>query len=139
MSNAMPEAVKKRFTEYPRDMRERLKVLRDLIRASAKTLGSLSALEETLKWGEPSYIFPGGTTIRIDWKEKTPEHYYMFFHCQTRLVDTFKERFGDAFHYQGNRALAFHRDDPLPTDCLQTCIAAALEYHSRKHLPLLGL
>lgn len=34
----------------------------------------LGILEETLKWGEPAYIANGtigGTTIRIDWKEKT--------------------------------------------------------------------
>lgn len=139
MSTAMPDSVKKRFAEYPPEIRSKLHALRDLIRAGAESLGSLETLEETLKWGEPSYILPGGTTLRIDWKENTPESYYMFFHCQTRLVDSFKERYGEQFAYQGNRALVFHKGDTLPTESLRQCILAALQYHSRKHIPLLGL
>lgn len=139
MPEIMPEPVNNRFTSYPEDIRGGLLDLRDLIRAAADNLGQLDALEETLKWGEPSYILPGGTTLRIDWKAKTPDHYYMFFHCQTRLVDSFKERYGELFAYQGNRALVFHKSDVLPTESLHQCILAALQYQSRKHLPLLGL
>ena len=36
------------------------------------------------------------------------------------------------FHFVGNRALVFHNAEPVPTDALRICIAAALTYHSKR-------
>ena len=41
----------------------------------------LKELEETLKWGEPSYLVKKGSTIRMDWKSKAPNQYAMYFKC----------------------------------------------------------
>ena len=49
--------------------------------------------EETLKWGEPSYLVKNGSTIRIDWKSKTPDQYAMYFKCTSKLVPVFRSLF----------------------------------------------
>tara|TARA_Y100001956_G_scaffold22734_1_gene22379 strand:+ start:2165 stop:2566 length:402 start_codon:yes stop_codon:yes gene_type:complete len=116
---------------------QKLMLLRELIfqTASEHDLGSI---EESLKWGEPSYNVYGGSPIRIDWKAKTPDHYYLYFNCSTRLVDTFRELFGEQLNFQGNRAIILEVIQPLPRDAIKTCIRLALTYHKVKHLPLLG-
>lgn len=60
----------------------------------------INKLEETLKWGEPRFLNKNGSTLRIDWKEKTPNQYQMYFKCTSRLVETFKMVFGDLFEYE---------------------------------------
>ena len=96
-------------------------------------------LEETLKWGEPSYLTKGGGTIRMDWKKSKPDQYAMYFNCKTKLVYTFKELYKDEFKYEGNRAIVFHKNDKIPINELKHCILLSLTYHSRKHLPLLDV
>ena len=98
----------------------------------------ITDLEETLKWGEPSYLTKFGSTIRIDWKPSAPKHYAMYFHCQSKLVATFKEVYPHTFHYQGNRAIVLDIKAKLPEKELKHCITLALTYHKVKHLPLLG-
>lgn len=93
----------------------------------------LGALEETLRWGEPAYLTQSksGSTIRIDWKQKHPDLYAMYFHCKTTLVDSFREIHGDTFRYAGNRAILFAMEDEIPVKELKHCIALALTYHRR--------
>ena len=126
------------FENYPTHMRKKLMFLRQLVLDTASETEGLAAIEETIKWGEPSYIAKGGSTVRIGWKASNPSQYAMYFHCQTKLVDTFKEVYGDKFKYEGNRAIVFDKNDKIPVKELKHCIALALTYHSRKHLPLLG-
>ena len=59
------------FNNYPEKMRERLLFLRQLILETAAITEGVGQLEETLKWGEPSYLTPttkSGSTVRIAWK-----------------------------------------------------------------------
>ena len=126
------------FRRYPPSMRKKLMGLRKLVLEAASETDGVSEVEETLKWGEPSYLVRGGSTIRIDWKEKRPDQYAMYFQCQTRLVDTFRELYGDRLKFEGNRAIVFSEHDDVPGEILKHCIALSLTYHSRKHLPLLG-
>ncbi len=67
----------------------------------------VNALEETLKWGEPSYLTKGGITLRMDWKDRALDRYEMYFNCNTSLVDTFKEVYGDVFTFEGNRVIVW--------------------------------
>ena len=127
------------FTSYPTHIRPKLEFLRSLIIEEAKSVGTIAHLEETLKWGEPSYLTKKGSTIRIDFKEKTPGQYAMYFKCTSKLIPTFKEVFGDTFSYEKNRAIIFKLDEEIPRDELRTCIRLALTYHTKKHLPFLGL
>ncbi|OJE32381.1 hypothetical protein BAQ47_26865 [Bacillus tropicus] len=134
--NIMVEEV---FKQYPKHIQSRILVLRRLILDTAIETEGIDHVEETLKWGEPSYIAKKGSTIRIGWKQSSPDQYAMYFNCNTRLVDTFKEVYRDIFNYEGNRAIVFAVNDKIPLDELKQCIVLALTYHTRKHLPMLGL
>lgn len=127
--------VQEKFDSYPKSIKPSLLYLRELIFKTASQTPGVGDIEETLKWGEPSYITSqthSGSTVRVDWKKDTPEHYYMYFNCKTTLVDTFKEIYGTLFTYGGNRSLIFHKDDELPLNELSDCIAMALTYHLSK-------
>ena len=46
------------FNNYPENMRKKLMFLRELIFDTAAATEGVGKLEETLKWGEPSYLTP---------------------------------------------------------------------------------
>ena len=56
----------------------------------------------------------------------------MYFNCKTNLVETFRTLFPNDFKYEGNRALVFEANAPIPTDALRLCIAIAFTYHRTK-------
>lgn len=126
------------FDAYPAPVRTKLLRLRRLIFETAAAHGVADTLQESLKWGEPSYLAKGGSAVRIDYKPKAPDRYAMYFQCQTSLVPTFRELHGQAFEFEGNRAIVFRRAQALPVEPLKHCISLALRYHRLKHLPLLG-
>lgn len=127
------------FEQYPKQIQSRLLILRQLILDTAIETEGVDHVDETIKWGEPSYIAKKGSTIRIGWKQSNLDQYAMYFNCNTKLVDTFKEVYKDLFNYEGNRAIIFVEYDEVPIYELKQCIALALTYHTRKHLPLLGI
>ncbi|MCB0182113.1 MAG: DUF1801 domain-containing protein [Anaerolineae bacterium] len=123
------------FEQYPARMRDKLLFLRRLIIETAATTEGVGELEETLKWGEPSYLTPqtkSGSTVRIDWKKKKEDEYAMYFKCTTTLVESFREKYPTEFKYGGNRSIIFNEDDDVPVEALKDCIAMALTYHLRK-------
>lgn len=126
------------FKKYPPDIRKKLLFLRRLILETAAELPDVGEIEETLKWGEPGYIAKQGSTIRMDWKPRDPEHYTLYFNCKTTLVETFEVLYGNLFCYEGTRAIIFTRLELIPVKQLKHCIALSLQYHRLKHLPLLG-
>ncbi|MCB1180057.1 MAG: DUF1801 domain-containing protein [Leptospiraceae bacterium] len=130
--------VKKVFDNYPIKYKFKLLALRNLIFSIAKTNG-IGEVEETLRWGEPSYISKKGSTIRIDWKEKSPNNYGIYFKCTSLLVPTFKKLYPKKFHYEGTRAILFKLNDKIPKKELTHCIEMALNYHNiKKDLKELG-
>lgn len=126
------------FGTYPPEILRRAMQLRQLVLETAAELAEVDDLEETLKWGEPSYVTRTGSTIRLGWKASQPDEYRLFFHCRTKLVDTFKELYPKVLTFEGNRAIVLHKTADLPIDPLKHCISLALTYHRRKKLPLLG-
>ena len=126
------------FSNYPDTVRNKMLNLRKLVLETAEEIG-LPDLEETLKWGEPSYIAKKGSTIRMDWKPKSPDEYAMYFKCTSKLVPSFRSAFDGFFKFEGNRAILFQLDEEIPETELKNCIKAALTYHTLKHLPQLGL
>jgi Domain of unknown function (DU1801) len=129
-------AVKAVFNSYPAAPRRKLLALRELIFEVAASSNGVGELHECLKWGEPAYLTPqskSGSTLRVGWKAAKPEQYAMYFHCQTNLIETFRQLFPDDFLFEGNRALIFHTKDAVPNDALSFCIHAALTYHRRKY------
>lgn len=127
------------FDAYPGHIRNKMLFLRELVFDAASEIEGISGIEETTKWGEPSYIVKGGSTVRMDWKSTNPSQYALYFHCKTKLVDTFKELYRDKLKFEGNRAIVFDVNDEIPVAELKHCIALALTYHSRKKLPMLGV
>ena len=129
-------AVTAKFATYPAEVRRKLLHLRQLILETAEELENVGPITETLKWGEPAYLTSqsgSGSTIRIDWKAKTPDQYAMYFNCKTTLVDTFRTIFPNDFRFEGNRALVFTISDSVPEDSIKHCIGAALVYHRNQH------
>lgn len=127
------------FSSYPEFVRGKMQKMRELVLATAEAMEEVVQIEETLKWGEPSFITKKGSTLRMDWKAKAPNQYAMYFKCTSRLVETFREQFGDTFQYEGNRAILFQLDQEVPEKDLKTCIKATLSYHRVKQLDSLGI
>lgn len=130
--------VEKVLNDFPNSVTQSLSTLRDLIIESAKDTGTISQLEETIKWGEAAFIAPQGSTIRLGWKPAKPEHVAIYFNCNSRLVETFKELYANELLFEGKRAIMVPMNKPLPKSILKHCLQLALIYHQRKHLPLLG-
>ncbi|MGH1337709.1 MAG: DUF1801 domain-containing protein [Aureispira sp.] len=128
----MPATVKEVFDRYPQELKEKLVYLRSLILEVAHSLDLSEQLEETLKWGEPSFLAPKGSTIRINRIKKRPDHYAIYFKCTSKLVPHFKTLYQDTFEFENNRAIVFHIDSVLPVKALQDCIQKALTYHQIK-------
>ena len=131
--------VELKFNNYPNSARNKMLALRDLVVETAKEIDEITQLEETLKWGEPSYLTKIGSTIRMDWKSKSPSQYAMYFQCTSRLVETFRMVFKNTLTFEGKRAIVFQLEDEIPAEELKHCIKAALTYHKVKHLPTLGI
>ena len=110
------------FDRFPDPTRARLLRVRDMIVEQ----GNGSA-EESLKWGQPSYATRFGTPIRLgQTKSGLPA---VYVHCQTTLVSEFRDRFPDAFGYEGNRALVLSTN--TDEKVLRLFIQAAQNYRKR--------
>jgi Domain of unknown function (DU1801) len=123
------------FNAYPKPIKARLLALRRLIFDTAKTTKGVGALQETLKWGQPSYLTAetkSGSTIRIDQVKSAANQYAVYFHCQTDLVATFRELYPTEFSYGGNRSILLNAADDVSEPALRHCVALALTYHLNK-------
>ena len=128
-------AVEEVFRAYPKPLKAKLLALRRLIFDTAKTTKGVGALQETLKWGQPSYLTPetkSGSTILIDRVKSTANQYAVYFHCQTDLVETFRELYPRELSYGGNRSILLNAEDDVPEPALRHCVALALTYHLNK-------
>jgi len=138
----MKNLIQNKFDQYPEQVKPSLNALRQLVYSLVDEL-DLGAIEESLKWGEPSFKVKTGSPIRMDWKAATPDNYYLFFNCQTKLVDTFRELYSHELEFQGNRAIVLNVDlnqaeQEAVNNAIKHCLTLALTYQKVKHLPLLG-
>lgn len=127
--------VAKIFAAYPDNVRAKLKALREIIFDTAETIDGVGPLEETLKWGQPSYLTTetgSGSTIRIDRLKPDDDRIAIYFHCQTDLVATFRELYPTQMEYGGNRSILFDAASKIHERALRHCIGLALTYHARK-------
>jgi hypothetical protein len=130
MDNHVNIAVAAVFDSYPPMIRHQLIALRALIYATAAKIPELGPLDESLKWGEPTFRAvqsKRGTAIRLGWHPKKPSRFALLFNCKTQLIDTFRTLYPE-LHFEGNRAICFNTDDELPTAALAVCIEAGLTY-----------
>lgn len=127
------------FENYPDFVRDKMQYLRELVIETAGEMENTKGLEETLKWGEPSFVTKNGSTLRMDWKEKYPDQYAIYFQCTSRLVDTFRLIYDQKFQFEGKRAIVFRLNQKIPELELKECIKAALRYHLVKDQITLGI
>ena len=127
-------AVETVFKSYPKPVKAGLLALRRLIFDTAKATKGVGALQETLKWGQPSYLTTetkSGSTVRIDQVKSAPDQIAVYFHCQTDLVATFRQLY-PGLCYGGNRSILLNVKDRLPEAELRHCVGLALTYHLNK-------
>jgi len=108
--------------------------VRKRIRYTARNTEGVGPREEALKWGQISFLTTeskSGSTIRIDRVKSDDNQIAIFFHCQTNLVETFRERYPE-LSYSGNRAILLDAEKKLPEAKLRHCVALALTYHLGK-------
>ncbi|MCG8568627.1 MAG: DUF1801 domain-containing protein [Spirochaetes bacterium] len=123
------------FTDYPEEIRSRLLFLRNLIFEVAAATPGVGELEETLKWGEPSYLTSkskSGTTIRINQRNSDTEKYAFYVNCKTNLIERYKDIFPGLFQYDGTRGIIFDVHQKIPVEEVKQCISMALTYHKNK-------
>jgi len=130
MRNFTNSAVRRAFDSFPESHRDLSMRIRELIFDVAESLDLRGGLEETLKWGEPSYL-PSkpriGSAVRIG---KFDEHRVaLYFNCQTTLVESFRSIFGERLSFSKNRAVLFEISQPLPEGEIRVCARMALHYH----------
>lgn len=128
----MSPAVAAVFEAYPAPLRERLMALRALIQETAGQTAGVGPLEETLKWGQVSYLTRqsgSGTTVRID-RDKASGLPAIYVNCQTDLLDRYRTLYPQDFSYDGNRGVVIGAAPDLVA--LRHVIALALTYHSSK-------
>lgn len=133
----MDNKIKAKFDSYPLAAQQGLSEIRQLIFQIAES-EMLGRVTEDLKWGQLSYSCRHGSPVRIDWNESNPDHASIFFHCQTKLVATFRELYSTEFSFNGNRELIIPLAHVSRSKPLSHCLSIALQYHQLKHLQLLG-
>lgn len=102
--------------------------LRELILDVAANLPQVGPLEESLKWGEPSYTPQRkntGSSVRI--APRKDGRVALHFICHTGLIEEFRELYPH-LNFEGKRGIIIDPAKPLPTDELRHCIAKALTY-----------
>ncbi len=140
MLNSIQNAeVKEVFENYPIKLQCKLLELRELIIKTASGCKDINKFEETLKWGEPSYVSNIGSTIRLGKVKASENKYALYFHCKTKLVDTFRELYSDIFTFDGNRAIIFNESDRISIKELEHCILMSLRYHKIKNKPVMDI
>ncbi len=111
------------FEAFPAEVRAGLMGLRARILAVALAEGI--PVEEALRWGQPAYLAPKGSTIRLG-APKTGG-FAIYTHCQTTLMSGFKAICPD-LNFEGNRAVHFAAAEE-PPQAIDLLIHAALTYH----------
>ncbi len=120
---------------YSPSARKLLRVLRKLVLGTARDLSEVGEITEALRWGQFSFLTlesGSGSTIRIDGKRKDATAVAMYFHCQTGLVDHFRELYSDSLKFEGMRAIVLDTQALVPEAAIRHCISLALTHHLRK-------
>lgn len=130
----MPPDVQAAFEAFPPEVRHRLAEIRATILDVAAGDSRIGTITETLKWGEPAYLTAetgSGSTVRLGRPRGRADRAAIYFICHTPLVDGFRERFGDLFDYEGNRAVLLPVSGEVARVPLEMMLSAALTYHLR--------
>ena len=135
-SSEIPNSdVRQVFEACPEPAQSGLLLLRKLVLDTAEHTEGVGPLLETLKWGQPSYLTAetkAGTTVRLGPVKNEPGKCALFVHCQSGLIEQFRERYADTLVFEGKRAIVLDAGSAFPEAALRHCIALALTHHLRK-------
>lgn len=125
-----------KFASYPATARQMLLTIRKWVFELASENADVGKLAESLKWGEPAWRPKSGvgTTIRADWKDKSPDCVKIFFDCKTDLIDRTRSLLSADLDCEGNRAIVLPLDRPLPEHAVKTALGWALCHHRDRKL-----
>lgn len=120
-------AVAQAFDTLPADARRGALALRHLILEVADQAGI--KVEEALRWGQPAYLAPKGTTLRLGVPKAGG--FAIYAHCQSQVIPAFRDTFAEEFRFEGNRAVLFTDPDQIKPALLSQMIRHALTYHDK--------
>ena len=127
-TDAIPETTLVALEAMPEAARAGVHALRRLIlRVAAE---ENTAVREELRWGQPAFLSPKGTTIRIGTHKAA--RFALFVHCQTSLIDDFRAGPGAAMAFDGTRGVLFNDPDEIDAAALTILIRNALTYRQRR-------
>ena len=128
----MDPKVRAVFDAAPAFARAGMLALRALIFRTAASLPQVGVVIEDLRWNEPAYLTPvtrSGSTIRIG--RPRSGGFALYCNCRTSLIADFRDQMGDAFRYEGNRAVLFQGAEEVAAEKLALLISRALTWHLR--------
>lgn len=123
------EAVAKAFDDFEPKVGAALLELRELVFVVAAEIDRLAGVEESLKWGQPSYAPKPktGTPIRLGLtKSGDPT---LLVHCQTSLVADLEADNAHGLRTTDNRAVILPEHGVMDHPGLRGFVRAALTYH----------
>lgn len=113
---------------YPANVRPGVMALRQLIFEEAAALPARPRVEEALRWGQPAYLTPKGSTLRIG--PHKDACFALFAHCQSTIIASYAQSFPGWDRLDGNRAVLFDTVEDIEPERLSHLIRHALTYHT---------
>lgn len=120
------------FSLFSRAGRQRLLRVRQRIFDLAAGVEAVGAIQESLKWGEPSYVSTKrkcGTPIRL--RLAADDTFGLSVHCQTSIIAELKKAH-PGLRYDGSRSLLLPVAVEPPVEVIDQLIRLALTYHRNK-------
>lgn len=119
-------AVNAAYNAMPDTDRSGALTLRHLILNTADEMDDVTNVDECLRWGQPSYISPIGSTLRI----AVPKSggFGIYAHCQSSIISDFAGKFGQDFRIDSNRGVLFRTGQDIQPDKLVFLIRHGLRY-----------
>jgi len=118
--------VRAAYDAFPEKAWQGTMLLRDLIFQTTYELPNSPPLTECLRWGQPAYITPKGSTLRIGVPKSGG--FALFTHCQSTIISQFAQTYGVDYTFDGNRAVLFDSIDQIDPEPLKILIKHALTY-----------
>ncbi|MEX0345704.1 MAG: DUF1801 domain-containing protein [Rhizobiaceae bacterium] len=118
------------YQAFREPVRGKLLDLRELAFEVEEQTEGAGPIVEELKWGQPSFVISGkhGSTFRLGEIPEGQATHALYFLCQTTLVGTFREHYGDVLDFKDNRAMVFLKGRDYPRDAIAHCMALAMTY-----------
>ncbi|MGH1367962.1 MAG: DUF1801 domain-containing protein [Maritimibacter sp.] len=129
MNDMLPE-VRAAYDAAPPNLQKGLMSLRALVLEVAEATKGAHPLREDLRWGQPAFLAPKGSTLRVGLPKSGG--FALYVNCQTTLMEEFRTYAGGAFRLEGNRAILFDSAEEIDREALAPLITRALTYHDKK-------